>query len=228
VSTTTARQVFIRPLWADNPVLVQTLGMCPTLAITTTLVNGFAMGLATTFVMVASSAVVSSMRKRVPFEIRISTYIMIIASFVTVADLGIAALFPDIYQRLGAFIALIVANCIPLARQEAFASRNPVGRAVLDALGSGFGFTFALLLVSGARELLGYGSLAGWPILGPSFEPWVIMILPPGGFFMLGFYLLAFSWWAERKQRRAGKPAHQRFPHPVTSRVEREGQEVKV
>jgi electron transport complex protein RnfE len=198
---TTGTGVLLRGVWRENPVLVQTLGLCSALAVTNAVANSLAMGLATTFVLVGSSVIVSSFRRVIPFEVRISTYILIIASFVTVADMMLEAVVPDVHRALGPYIALIVTNCIVLGRQEAFASKQPIGRAILDALGSGAGFTLALLLMGIPRELLGSGSFLGIDVMGPSFEPWVIMVLPPGGFFMIGFLLLGMSWWEQRKAR---------------------------
>jgi electron transport complex protein RnfE len=200
---TTPRHDLVRGVWRENPVLVQALGLCPTLAVTNTVANSLAMGLATFFVLVGSSFLVSSLRRWVPGEVRISTYILIIATFVTVADMALAATVPDIHKALGAFIALIVVNCIILGRQEAFAARNPVGRSVLDAAGTGGGFVIALLLMGTIREVLGNGTLLGQPLFGPRYEPWVIMILPPGGFLTLGVILLLLSAIAQRRARRA-------------------------
>jgi electron transport complex protein RnfE len=213
---TTPQHDLLRGIWRENPVLVQLLGLCPALAVTNTLANGIAMALATFFVLLGSSVLVSSLRRLIPTEVRITAYILIIATFVTIVDLLLAAVVPDIHKALGAFIALIVVNCIVLGRQEAFASRNTVGRAALDAIGTGVGFTIALVLLSGFRELLGSGSLLGVPIFGPTFEPWIIMILPPGGFFTLGAILLFMSWRAERHVRR---PQPRRWPHQVTVRT---------
>jgi electron transport complex protein RnfE len=201
--TTTPRQDLVRGVWRENPVLIQALGLCPTLAVTNTVANSLAMGLATFFVLVGSSFLVSSLRRWVPGEVRISTYILIIATFVTVADMALAATVPDIHKALGAFIALIVVNCIILGRQEAFAARNPVGRSVLDAVGTGAGFVIALLLMGTIREVLGAGTLLGYPLFGPRYEPWVIMILPPGGFLTLGVILLLLSVITQRRARRS-------------------------
>jgi len=200
---TTAREDFLAGVWRENPVFVTVLGLCPTLAITNSVANSLAMGAATFFVLVGSSFLVSSVRRWVPGEVRISTYILIIATFVSVADMALAALVPDIHKALGAFIALIVVNCIILGRQEAFASKNPVGRSVLDAAGNGIGFMITLLLMGGIREVLGYGTFLGVPLFGPHYEPWVIMILPPGGFLTLGVILLVMSAIERRRRRRA-------------------------
>jgi len=193
-------QVFLRGLWEENPVFVAVLGMCPTLAVTNTAINSLAMGLATTFVLLSSSILVSALRKVIPKQVRITAYIIIIATFVTVVDFALAAFLPAIHKELGAFIALIVVNCLILGRQEAFASKNNVGLSILDALGMSIGFTFALLCIGIPREILGSGSLFNIPLFGSSFEPWIVMILPPGGFFTLGFLLLGFNWYSQRKK----------------------------
>jgi len=189
----------LRGLWKENPVLVQMLGLCPTLAVTNSVANSLAMGLATLFVLVCSSILVSSLRKLIPGEVRIASFILIIATFVTIADMTLEATVPDIHKALGAFIALIVVNCLILGRQEAFAARNGVRRAAMDALGMGIGFTFVLLAMGALRELLGSGSLLGFRVVGDKFEPWVIMVLPPGGFLTLGIILLGVSWWEGRR-----------------------------
>lgn len=209
---TSAQEDFVRGIWDETPVLIQLLGLCPALAVTNTVANSLAMGLATIFVMTGSSLLVSTFKNWIPEEVRISAYILIIATFVTVVDMVLAAVVPDIHKALGAFIALIVVNCMILGRQEAFASRRPVGRAVLDALGTGVGFLIALVAMGAFRELLGNGSLLDYQVMGPSFEPWVIMILPPGGFFTLGFLLLGLSWWNRREQE---DPKVRRWPHGV-------------
>ena len=190
-----AREDLLRGIWRENPVLVQLLGLCPTLAVTNSVANSLAMGLATFFVLLGSSLLVSTFKRVIPGEVRISSYILIIATCVTVAEMLLQALAPDIHKALGAFVALIVVNCIILGRQEAFASRQPVGRAALDAIGMGGGFMIALLLMGGIREVLGSGTFLGVSLFGPRWEPWVIMILPPGGFFTLAFLLLAIGWW---------------------------------
>ncbi len=212
---TSPGQDLTRGIWRENPVLVQLLGLCPALAVTNTVANSIAMGLATLFVLLGSSILVSSLKKLIPGEVRISAYILIIATFVTIVDMLLQAIVPDIHTALGAFIALIVVNCMILGRQEAFASKRPVRRAVLDALGTGTGFMIALLMMGGFRELLGNGTLLGVRVMGPTFEPWVIMILPPGGFFTLGFILLGFGWWKSREEER---PRLRHWPHGVVSK----------
>lgn len=194
---------FLRGLWQENPVFVMLLGTCPTLAVTNRVVNCFAMGLAATFVMVCSSALVALLRNFIPKQVRIATYIVLIATFVTIVDYAIQAISLELYASLGAFIQLIVVNCIILGRAEAFASKNTVWKSSLDALGMGLGFTFALLCLGVVREALGNGTILGFPVFGSHFEPWSIMILPPGGFFVLGTWLLIFNWVRLRKQRKA-------------------------
>jgi Na+-translocating ferredoxin:NAD+ oxidoreductase subunit E len=200
-------QEFIKGLWRDNPVFVQVLGMCPMLAVTNSAVNALAMGGATFCVLVASSFLVSSLKQWIPKQVRISTYVIIIATFVTAADYSLEALMPQVHKQLGAFIPLIVVNCMILGRQEAFASRNSVPLAVLDAVGMAGGFLFALFALGSVREILGDGSFFGIDLFGPDFEPWVIMVLPPGGFLTLGLLLLFFSWVKERKEQLAERLA---------------------
>ncbi len=199
MTATTPRQDLVRGVWRENPVLVQALGLCPTLAVTNTVVNSLAMGLATTFVLVGSSVLVSLARRRIPGAVRITTFVLIIATFVTIADMVLEAVVPLVHKALGAFVALIVVNCLILARQEAFASRQPVGRALIDAVGTSAGFIIALLMMGSVRELLGAGTLLGVPVLGARFEPWVIFALPAGGFLTLGLWLMVLSWWAARR-----------------------------
>lgn len=197
-------------LWADtwrgiakeNPVLVQMLGMCPTMAVTNVLANGIAMGVATMFVLVGSGLFVSLLRKHIAHEVRITSYILIIATFVTLADLLLAASFPEISKALGPFIPLIVANCLLLGRAEAFAAKVGPVRAVADGMGMGIGFTLSLAAMSTVRELLGRGSLLGFDILGPRWEPWVFMVLPAGGFFTLGLLLITAAWIDELRRKR--------------------------
>lgn len=216
---TTPSQDLLRGVWRENPVLVQLLGLCPALAVTNTVANSLAMGLATFFVLMGSSLLVSSLKSVIPHEVRISAYILIIATFVTIADMVLAAVVPDIHKALGAFIALIVVNCMILGRQEAFASKRPVGRALLDAAGTGLGFIVALLMMGAFREVLGNGTFLGFRLFGPSYEPWIVMILPPGGFFTLGFILLGFAWWQGRSEERS---ALREWPHGVATTTRKE------
>ena len=189
-------------LWRENPVFIAVLGLCPALAVTNSLLNGLVMGAASTFVLVGSSTLVSLLRDVIPKQVRISAYIIIIATFVTTVDFVLAAFMPEAHKQLGAFISLIVVNCLILGRQEAFASKNPVRLAVLDAVGMSGGFTLALAMIGAIREILGNGSLLGFSIMGARFEPWAIMVLPPGGFLSLGVLLTLFAYVKSRKTRR--------------------------
>lgn len=193
----------IKGIWRDNPVFVQVLGMCPVLAVSNTAMNALAMGLATAFVLIMSNIVVSSLRSFIPKQVRIATYILIIATFVTVVDYVIQAVSLDLYKALGAFISLIVVNCLILGRAEAFASKNTVGRSIMDGLGMGIGFAFALFCLGAVREILGAGSLFGAQLFHDAFQDWVVMILPSGGFFTLAAWLLLFNWLKQRKERKA-------------------------
>jgi electron transport complex protein RnfE len=193
---------FLRGLWQENPVFVMLLGMCPVLAVTNSAVNALAMGLATTFVLLCSSSLVSLLRKMIPKQVRIATYIIIIATFVTMVDYAIQAISLDLYNALGAFIQLIVVNCMILGRAEAYASKQRLGATLVNGLGMGAGFTIALLCLGSVREILGAGSLFGVQLFSDNFQPWVVMILPPGGFFVLGAWLLVFAWYRQRRERR--------------------------
>ena len=190
---------FIKGLWRENPVFVQVLGMCPVLAVTNSASNALTMGLATTFVLVMSNALIALLRQFIPQQVRIATFVLIIATFVTIVDYLIQAISLELHRALGAFISLIVVNCLILGRAEAFASKHRVGVSILDGLGMGAGFTFALLCLGSVRELLGSGSLFAVAILPETFQPWVVMILPAGGFFTLGLWLLIFAWWRRRR-----------------------------
>lgn len=192
-------ETFSEGLWKENPVFVMLLGMCPVLAVTNSAINALAMGLATTFVLVASGALVSLLRSLIPKQVRIATYIVIIATFVTMVDYVIQSISLDLYNALGAFIQLIVVNCIILGRAEAYASKHKPLNSMINALGMGTGFTFALLCLGVVREVLGAGSLFGANLFGPNFQPWVVMVLPAGGFLVLGAWLLLFDWLKQRQ-----------------------------
>ena len=194
---------FSKGVWQQNPILVQALGLCPVLAVSNTARNALAMGLATAFVLLTSNLAVSSIRHYVPKQVRIVTFILVIATFVTVVDYVIQAISLDLHKSLGAFISLIVVNCLILGRAEAFASKNSLGRTMLDGLGMGIGFCWVLLCLGSVRELFGYGSLFGIPLFGERFQGWIVMILPAGGFFVLAGWLLLFNWYREVRSRRA-------------------------
>lgn len=208
-----AGDVVLRGVWRENPVFVQLLGLCPALAVTNTVSNGLAMGLATAFVSISSSAFVSALRRVIPHEVRISTYVLIVGTFVTVVDLFMQATVPEISKALGAFVYLIVVNCMILGRHEAFASRNGVWRSFLDATGTSAGFLIALVLMGAVRELLGSGTLLGVRVTPAAFEPWVVMALPPGGFFTIGILLLGLNAWSRRRAPTRREPRE--FMNPV-------------
>jgi len=190
---------FNKGIWDKNPVFKLVLGMCPILAVTTSAENGLGMGLATTFVLICSNIVVSTMRKMIPSEVRIPAFTIIIATFVTVVQLGMEAWVYDLYQALGIFIPLIVVNCLILGRAEGFASKNPVLDSIFDGAGMGVGFTLALFTLGAIRELFGSGAILGFPIFGAGYPPILLLILPPGAFITLGLLLAALNKVADRK-----------------------------
>ncbi|MCC6362120.1 MAG: electron transport complex subunit E [Bryobacterales bacterium] len=192
---------FLSGLWEQNPVFMQVLGMCPTLAITNTVQNAIVMGLATLFVLTCSNAMVSMVRKLVPKQVRIATFILLIATAVTVVDYLVKALSVPMYRALGPFIPLIVANCIILGRAESFAAKNPVIPSAMDGLGVGAGFTFALACIGTVRETLGAGTFLGHPLFGNHFQPWILFQLPPGGFFALAMWLAGLNAWRRYQER---------------------------
>jgi len=194
--------------FTENPVLVLALGLCPALAVTTSVENGLGMGGAATVVLVCSSIIISIIKKLVPASIRIPIFIVIIASFVTMVHMTINAYLPALSESLGLFIPLIVVNCIILGRAEAYASKNDVVKSGIDALGMGIGFTIALLIMSVIRELLGTGNLLGYPVFQlmgiKGFQGSIMMILPPGGFLTMGLILCFMNWNKIRKAKKKG------------------------
>ncbi len=182
-------KAFFKKMFQENPVFVLLLGMCPTLGTSTSVINGLGMGLSATLVLICSNFFISVLRKFIPDKIRIASYIVIIAGFVTAVEMALKAYLPDISASLGVFIPLIVVNCIILARAESFASKNTPGKSAMDGLCMGLGFTVALVILSAIRELLGNGSLAGISIFGANYPKAIMMILPPGGFIVLGVVL---------------------------------------
>ena len=197
------REILARGVWKENPVFVHLMGLCPALAVTNSVQNGLAMALATAFVLMGSSVIVSGMRRVIPHEVRISTYVLIVGTFVTVVDLFMQATVPAVSKALGAFVYLIVVNCMILGRHEAFSSRNPMWRSFLDATGTSVGFLIALVFMGAVREVLGSGAFLGFRVAPNGFEPWVVMALPPGGFFAIGGILLALNALTRRGVRRA-------------------------
>ena len=192
-------KIFTNGFVKENPIFVQLLGMCPTLAVTTSAENGLGMGLATTAVLVGSNVVISLMRKVIPTKVRIPAFIVIIASFVTIIGMVLEGYFVGLYNALGLFIPLIVVNCIILARAESFAFKNNVFNSLLDGLGMGLGFTLALTILGSVREIIGAGSIFGISLFGAAYKPALIMILPPGAFLALGLLLAINNVIKERK-----------------------------
>lgn len=180
---------FFKGFWEVLPPFKLVLGLCPTLAITKTVENGIGMGLCTTFVLLCSNIIISSIKSIIPKKVRIASYIVIIATFVVITELAMKAYFFSLYQQLGLFINLIVVNCIILGRAEAFASKNPVYLSAADGLGIGLGFTLSLMLISAIREVLGYGTIFGMSVMWAKFEPFNFMVEAPGAFVGLGLVL---------------------------------------
>jgi len=191
---------FRKGLWRENAVFRLLLGLCPTLAVTTSAENGLGMGFATTFVLLGSNIVVSLLRQAIPPKVRIPAFIVIIASFVTVVQLCMEAYFYDLYKALGIFIPLIVVNCVILGRAEAFASKNRLLPAIADGLGMGIGFTLALFVLGAVRELFGSGTLLGYAIFGSGYQPLLLMILPPGAFIAMGLLLACMNLFDARRR----------------------------
>ncbi|MEI8350279.1 MAG: electron transport complex subunit RsxE [Candidatus Omnitrophota bacterium] len=191
---------FIKGLWKDHPLMRQLLGMCSTLAITTTVINGISMGLGVTFVIVSTSFFVSIIRKIVPPQVRIAVYAAIIATFVTIVDIFFKANFPKISEALGPYVPLIIVNCIVLGRCEAFACKNGIWASVWDGLGMGLGYTWVLIVLGTIRELLGSGTILGKTIMPSVYNPLVVMVLPAGAFLLLGFLLALMNRLEQKKQ----------------------------
>ena len=179
---------FTKGFIKENPVFVLLLGMCPTLGTTTSAINGMGMGLATAFVLIMSNMVISAVKNLIPDKVRIPAFIVIIASFVTIVDLLMAGYLPALHEQLGLFIPLIVVNCIVLGRAESFASKNGVLASIIDGLGMGLGFTFALVLLGGTREILGSGAIFGYKFIGDN-DGMLVFILAPGAFIALGYII---------------------------------------
>lgn len=203
-------QVLTNGLWKENPVLRLVLGMCPTLAVTTSVINGIGMGVCTMAVLLGANLVVSALRKVIPPQVRIPCFIIVIASFVTIVDLVMNAYAHELHKALGIFIPLIVVNCIILGRAEAFASRNGLWVSLLDAIGMGVGFTLALAVIGAIREILGNGTFLGISLFGPHFNPVIAMVLAPGAFITLGFVLAAMNRIDDIRAQRGEKRAADR------------------
>ncbi len=202
---------YLKGLWEQNPTFKQILGTCPTLAVTVSAMNGIAMALATTFVLVFSSAIISLVRKLIPSQVRIAAYIVIVATFVTIVDLVMKAQFPEMSKSLGPYIPLIVVNCIILGRAEAFASKNGVFRSILDALGMGTGFLLALFVIGSIRELLGTKTILGFQLMPDFYTPWLIMILPAGAFITYGLLMGLSNAYADRKKENERNAIYEKY-----------------
>ena len=189
----TLTQEFIKGITTENPIFRLVLGLCPALAVTTSLVNGFGMGIATTFTLVCTNAMISLIKGITPPKLRIPIYIVVFATFVSILEMLMRVYTPGLYKALGIFIPLIAVNCIIFARAEMFASKNSIGRSILDGLGAGLGFTLGLSILATIREILGDGKLLGYPVMGQAYEPILLMALPAGGFFVLGFLIAALK-----------------------------------
>lgn len=195
------KKAFRDGLFDQNPIFVQLLGMCSTLAVSTSVKNGIGMGLSVTFVLILSNLFISMLRNLIPSKIRIASYIVIIAGFVTVVDMVLQAFIPSLAESLGLFIPLIVVNCIILARAESFASKHGPLPSMLDGLAMGIGFTVALVIISAIRELLGSGTLLGFRITPQSFSPAVLLISPVGGFLVVGGLIALVQWIKSRSEK---------------------------
>ncbi|HBD74246.1 MAG TPA: NADH:ubiquinone reductase (Na(+)-transporting) subunit D [Acholeplasmataceae bacterium] len=182
---------------SNNPVFVAVLGICSSLAITNTVANAIAMGLGVTFVVMLSSATVSLLRSFIPSKVRMVTYMVIISTYTIAVQMFLQAYFPDIYSALGAYVGLIITNCIVMGRAEAFAVKNPVRYTLIDGFASGMGYMFVLVLVSIIREPLAFGTLLGYQVMPEGFTPWVTMAIAPGGFFILGVFIWILRDWAK-------------------------------
>lgn len=196
--TKTLSREFFKGFWDVLPPFRLVLGLCPTLAVTTLAENGVGMGLATTFVLVFSNIIISSIKSIIPKKVRIASYIMVIATFVVIVELMMKAYFFSISEKLGIFIPLIVVNCIILGRAEAFASKNPIYLSAADGLGIGLGYTLSLLFISSLREILGYGTIFGMSVMWGSYEPFAFMVQAPGAFVCLGTLLAMINLIAKK------------------------------
>ena len=197
-----AKKVVFDPLIDNNPVALQILGICPALAVTTSLATALTMAIALTVVLAFSNTIISMIRHHMPSNIRIIVQMTVIASLVIVVDQFLKAYAFNLSKQMSVFIGLIITNCIVLGRAEAFSSKNKPLKSIVNALGMGIGFTFALLCLGVVREVLGAGAIFGFDLFGENFQPWVVMILPPGGFLVLGGWLLLFDWIKQRQAER--------------------------
>lgn len=187
--TENGAKILTKGLIKDNPTFRMVLGICSTLAVTNRVTNSIAMSIGTTFVIVSSSVTVSLIRNYIPRRVRMGVYTVIIATFVVFVDIFLKAFYPVISKQIGPYVGLIITNCMIMGRAEAFASGNRPLPSVLDALGVGIGYSFSLLALSAIREPLGFGTFMGYQVMGSGWEPWVLMVMPPGAFLVLGLYI---------------------------------------
>ncbi|TSA26399.1 electron transport complex subunit E [bacterium] len=198
-----AIQEFTKGIIKENPVFVMALGLCPTLAVSTSVQNAIGMGAAATFVLVCSNIFISLLKNFIPSKVRIPCFILVIASFVTIVDMAMEAYVPPLHKSLGIFIPLIVVNCIILGRAEAFASKNGVFRSMLDGLGMGLGFMLAIIIIASIREILGVGTILDIRILPASYKPMIVAILPPGAFITIGLLMGLLNIFQNKKKSKA-------------------------
>jgi len=182
-------KIFIDGFWYNNASFRMMLGLCSTLAVTNSVSNSLAMSIGVIFVLVCSSAIISSMRSIIPPRVRMAVFMMVISTFTIVVDQFLKAYYPVVSKELGPYVGLIITNCIVMGRAETFAISNPIPQSIVDAFGVATGYAFSLLMIATIRELMGFGAILGVPVLGSWWTPWVIMILPPGAFFVLGLYI---------------------------------------
>jgi electron transport complex protein RnfE len=194
------KKELIRGVITENPILVLALGLCPALGVSTSVENGLGMGIAATFVLIASNVLVSILKNVIPAQVRIPSYIIIIATFVTIVKMAMEAYLPELYASLGLFIPLIVVNCVILGRAEAFASKNSVWDSLIDGVVMGLGFTVALVILSAIREILGANKLMGLEFI-PNFKPMTIFILAPGGFFTIAFVIALINYFKGKEAK---------------------------
>ena len=201
------KKILLNGIFKENPTFVLFLGMCPTLAVTTSAFNGVGMGISTMIVLVFANMFISLLRKFIPDKVRIAAYVVVIASFVTIVEMVLKAYAPSVSRSLGIYIPLIVVNCIILGRAEAFASKNNVIKSAVDGIGMGLGFTGALFIIGTIREILGAGTFFGIPLFGQGFQPVTIMILPPGAFITLGLVVMVINIIVKKSKKGADKIA---------------------
>lgn len=199
------KKIFLDGIIYKNPIIVQLLGMCSALAVSTSVINGLGMGASVTAVLVCSNVIISLLRNVIPNQIRIASYIVVIAGLVTVVDMVLKAYIPSLSASLGLFIPLIVVNCIILARAESFASKNPVLASAADGLAMGIGYTAAMVVVSAIREIVGNGTILGFDIFGGNYSPALLIILPPGGFLVLGGVIALFQYVRSKTEKKEGE-----------------------